>query len=105
MLIKNEDLQWVDFDALEIDPQWNYEHQQENKMHQIHTYPAKFPAFITNKALQIASSKKFEVNVVADIFCGCGTVAYEASRNGKDFWGCDINPVATLYCKSKKWHI
>ena len=101
MLIKNEDLQWVDFDALEIDPQWNYEHQKENKMHQIHTYPAKFPAFITNKALQIAYSKKFEVNVVADIFCGCGTVAYEASRNGKDFWGCDINPVATLIAKAK----
>ena len=38
---------------------------------------------------------------MADIFCGCGTVAYEASRNGKDFWGCDINPVATLIAKVK----
>jgi len=38
---------------------------------------------------------------MADIFCGCGTVAFEAKRNGIDFWGCDINPVATLIAKVK----
>lgn len=101
MLIKSADLHKVDFDALKIDPQWNYEHKKENKMHRIHAYPAKFPAFITKKALQIVASKNFKVDVVADIFCGCGTTAYEASRKGKSFWGCDINPVATLIAKVK----
>lgn len=38
---------------------------------------------------------------MADIFCGCGTVAYEAKRNGIDFLGYDINPVATLIAKAK----
>ena len=101
MLIKSENFHKVDFETLKIDPQWNYEHKKENKMHRIHAYPAKFPAFITTKALQIVSSKRFKVNVVADIFCGCGTTAYEASRDGKNFWGCDINPVATLIAKVK----
>ncbi len=38
---------------------------------------------------------------VADVFCGCGTTAVEAKRNGKDFWGCDINPLATLIAQVK----
>ncbi len=101
MLIKAKDLHKTDFEAFEIDPQWNYENKKENKMHRIHAYPAKFPAFITKKALQIATSKNFRVNTVADIFCGCGTTSYEASRAGKNFWGCDINPVATLIAKVK----
>lgn len=101
MRVTTDNLHEIDFHALEIDPQWNYEHKKENKMHRIHAYPAKFPAFITQKALQFVSSKNFTVNVVADIFCGCGTTAYEASRNDKNFWGCDINPVATLIAKVK----
>lgn len=91
----------TDFDKFEIDEQWGYTHKPENKMHRIHAYPAKFPAFITKKALQLAEAENFQVNTVADIFCGCGTTAYEASRNGKSFWGCDINPVATLIAKVK----
>jgi hypothetical protein len=41
------------------------------------------------------------VRRIADIFCGCGTVAFEASRSNIDFWGCDINPVATLIARTK----
>ena len=96
-----DNLHDTDFDKLKIDEQWNYEYEIEHKMHHIHAYPAKFPAFITRKALQLAADKNFHVNTVADIFCGCGTTAYEASRNGKNFWGCDINPVATLIAKVK----
>ena len=36
-----------------------------------------------------------------DIFCGCGTVAYEALANRKSFFGCDLNPVATLIARTK----
>ena len=75
--------------------------RKENPIHRIHGYPAKFPAFITTKALKYAEQQGVDVKVVADVFCGCGTTAVEAKRNGKNFWGCDINPVATLIAKVK----
>lgn len=71
------------------------------KLHRIHAYPAKFPAFIPTKALHFAKSQGVKVRRVADIFCGCGTVAFEARRENIDFWGCDINPVATLIARTK----
>jgi len=91
----------INFDTIPIDEFWNTGDEVENKMHRIHSYPAKFPAFITTKALKYAEDKGVHVNLVADIFCGCGTTAYEARRNGKNFWGCDINPVATLIAEAK----
>lgn len=77
-------------------PFWSKHSDPELKIHRIHAYPAKFPAFITSKALAFAKSNGVKVKTIGDIFCGCGTVAFEARRNGIDFWGCDINPVATL---------
>ena len=75
--------------------------RREAPIHRIHSYPAKFPAFITTTALQYAEQRGVAVKVVADVFCGCGTTAVEAKRNGKNFWGCDINPVATLIARVK----
>src|SRR5260370_35397022 len=80
---------------------WRRGPHREWKVHRIHAYPAKFPAFITGKALAFAKSKGVKVKTVGDVFCGCGTVAFEARRNGINFWGCDINPVATLISKVK----
>ena len=100
-MITLDNLYNTDFAQFKIDEQWNYEYELEHKMHSIHAYPAKFPAFITRKALKIAERENLHIDTVADIFCGCGTTAYEASRNGKNFWGCDINPVATLIAKVK----
>ena len=91
----------VDFDSIPLGTYWYVGGEREWNMHRIHSYPAKFPAFITTKAIQYAQSIGVNINVVADIFCGCGTVAYETTRNGKSFWGCDINPVATLIAKAK----
>ncbi|MBN2771329.1 MAG: class I SAM-dependent methyltransferase [Spirochaetes bacterium] len=71
-------------------------------MHRIHAYPAKFPSFITTKGIQYAKDSGIEVKAIADIFCGCGTTAYEAKRNNIEFWGSDINPVATLIARSKR---
>lgn len=71
-------------------------------MHRIHAYPAKFPAFITQKAVAHARKKGVEVKRIADVFCGCGTTALEAKRLNTDFWGCDINPVATLIARVKR---
>ena len=84
-----------------IDDEWNFGNDNECLMHTLHTYPAKFPAFIASKAFDYARREGVTVKKVSDIFCGCGTVALEAKIHGKDFWGCDINPVATLIAKTK----
>ena len=83
------------------DSSWDFGEQKEDPIHRIHSYPARFPAFIATKALRYAEGQGVNVDVVADVFCGCGTTAVEARRNGKEFWGCDINPVATLIAQVK----
>ncbi len=87
-----------------MDGIWDFGDSKEYSIHRIHSYPARFPAFITTKALQYAEQNGVEVKTVADIFCGCGTTAVEAKRKGKNFWGCDINPVATLIAQVKTTH-
>jgi methylase of polypeptide subunit release factors len=100
-MIQVENVKKTDFGSIPVDTFWNTGDEKELKMHRIHTYPAKFPAFITSKTLEFAKKNKVEVERIADIFCGCGTVAYEAKRCNIDFWGCDINPVATMIAKVK----
>lgn len=91
----------LDFDSIAIQPEWNLPEKRENRMHSIHAYPAKFPAFITTKAIEKATRNGIVVNNIADIFCGCGTVAFESVCAGRNFWGYDINPVATLIASTK----
>ena len=91
----------IKFDSIPVDPFWNTGNEKESKMHRIHAYPAKFPAFITTKALEFAKQEKISIGWIADIFCGCGTVAFEAKRNKMNFWGCDVNPVATMIARAK----
>ncbi len=100
-MISFDKIEKINTDAVSIDPFWNIGEEKELKMHRIHAYPAKFPAFITTKALGYAKQDGLSVNRMADVFCGCGTVAFEAKRNNIDFWGCDINPVATLIARAK----
>ncbi|MEQ7862187.1 hypothetical protein AB8813_11130 [Xanthomonas arboricola pv. corylina] len=88
-------------DAAPADPSWDLPEVSEPKIHRIHGYPAKFPAFLATKALAHARASGLSPTRVADLFCGCGTVAQEAKREGLDFWGCDINPVATLIARTK----
>ena len=100
-MIRIDNIQQANLDFIPIDSFWNTGKDKEHKMHRIHAYPAKFPAFITTKALDFATGNNVEITHVADVFCGCGTVAYEAKRNNIDFWGCDINPVATMIARTK----
>lgn len=88
-------------DRVGVEDEWNFSNDTEFTMHSIHTYPAKFPSFIAKKAFDYAEAEGVKIEKVADIFCGCGTVALEAKTHSKDFWGCDINPVATLIAKVK----
>ena len=91
-----------DFNEIEIDEFWNKSSDREDRMHAVHNYPAKFPAFIVDKAIEYALPYFHNsINRISDVFCGCGTVALESRIHGIDFWGCDINPVATLIAKTK----
>lgn len=101
MYLTENNILSADIDNIPIDTTWNQGDSKYDLMHGIHAYPAKFPPFITTKALDYANSKGLNVETIADIFCGCGTVAYEALANGKNFFGCDINPVATLIARTK----
>lgn len=100
-MVEINSLNATDFDNIVIDEKWNFGDSKELKMHSIHAYPAKFPSFIASKAFEYAEDEGVNIKSVADIFCGCGTVALEAKLHGKEFWGCDINPVATLIAKTK----
>jgi methylase of polypeptide subunit release factors len=104
MRVTFNDYKTVDIDSLPINEEWDGRNVQENLMHRIHAYPAKFPAFITTKAIEYAESQNVAIGTVADIFCGCGTVAYETVKANRHFWGCDINPVATLIARTKSHH-
>ena len=104
MRVTSDNYSSLDLDTIPINRDWDGRDVSENLMHRIHAYPAKFPAFITTKAIQYAESQGIHVNTVADIFCGCGTVAYETVKANRHFWGCDINPVATLIARTKSRH-
>lgn len=96
-----EDAKSLNMDTVDMDDFWNVGETPEHKIHSIHAYPAKFPAFIAEKAIEYAKKEEIPIKRVSDIFCGCGTVAFEAKKQNIDFWGCDINPVATLIAKVK----
>lgn len=93
----------IDFDSLPVDSFWSETPHKEIKMHKIHAYPAKFPSFVVQRSIEYARNNKLDVQTIADIFCGCGTTALEAKLNGLNFWGCDINPVATLIARAKSY--
>ena len=89
------------FENVKAGKGWDIQSKKELGMHKIHVYPAKFPSFLISKSLEYANRNKIKIETIGDIFCGCGTSALEAKINNKNFWGCDINPVATLIAKVK----
>ena len=92
----------IDYEKLDYNMRWlEPSGTSFMQMHSIHAYPAKFPAFLASAALKYAEIEGVRLDKVADIFCGCGTTALEAKRIGAGFWGCDINPVATLITRVK----
>lgn len=95
------DISIFDRDKIIENPFWNVGEQKELLLHRIHAYPAKFPPFLVQKLISYFEEHGKDVSLVADTFCGCGTSALESVRLGKEFWGCDINPVATLIARTK----
>lgn len=91
----------TDFTLIPESEFWNKTQNDELSIHKVHVYPAKFPSLIAQQAFEYAKMHRMKIHRVADVFCGCGTVAVEAKRKGYDFWGCDLNPVAILLSKVK----
>ena len=57
-------------DAIAISPTyWDFGDEREDSIHRIHAYPAKFPAFITTKALRYAQRNGVTVDLVAEFLC------------------------------------
>lgn len=100
-MLQINNIEELDYDKISVAEEWNESKESELIMHTIHSYPAKFPAFIASKAFDYAKQEGVKIERTSDIFCGCGTVALEAKRRGYEFWGCDINPVATLIARTK----
>lgn len=100
-MYKIKNVQKFDIHKVEEDPFWNFGESKELLMHRIHSYPAKFPYFLIEKSLSYAKHKGISPQTIADVFCGCGTTALEAQKADISFWGCDINPVATLIARVK----
>ncbi len=109
MNVNQQKIEDINFSNLEISSFWSSSSSRELKMHKIHAYPAKFPAFLVGRAIEYSNSKckAHKIDTIGDIFCGCGTTALESSLNNVDFVGFDINPVATLIArvKSKRYDI
>lgn len=99
-----KNLEEIDNMKILPDKRWNRDDSKALLMHSIHVYPAKFPPIIAEEAFNYASEEGVAYHRVADIFCGCGTVALEAKKRNISFWGCDINPVAVLITKAKINH-
>ncbi|QVK21760.1 DNA adenine methylase [Mycoplasmatota bacterium] len=96
-----EELKGINFELIPEDDKWSFGESKEHPMHRIHAYPAKFPGFIAEKAIDFALDNGVVLETIADTFCGCGTVALAAKQRNFNFWGVDINPVATLIANSK----
>jgi len=94
-------LPWLRYASVRDWTDWDAPEAVESPVHRIHPYPAKFPAHIPARAIALARAEGRRVRRVGDVFCGCGTVAYEGRQHGLDFWGCDINPVAALIARVK----
>ena len=101
MLIKDSNDLQLNLEDLPVSDFWTENNQKPLKMHKIHWYPAKFPPSLVSKAFDYAKTKNVKINNVVDFFCGCGTTPLESVRHGYNFWGCDINPVATLIASVK----
>jgi adenine-specific DNA methylase len=101
MILNIDELRNIEFEKIEEDEFWNQSEQKELSIHKVHVYPAKFPSLIAQKAIEYCKKNNYNVGVVSDIFCGCGTVAVEAKRLGYDFYGCDLNPVAVMIARVK----
>ena len=93
-------IQKMPFDEIPVNPDWCFKNVRsvEQWTHGYHRYPAKF---LPNLVKKLIEEYTCEVDLVADLFAGCGTTLVEAKVHGRKSIGVDINPVAKLITKAK----
>jgi site-specific DNA-methyltransferase (cytosine-N4-specific) len=70
--------------------------------HGLFPYPARMIPQIADRLISLYwPNKEYEPGIIADVFCGSGTVLVEASLHGIPSLGTDINPFAVLLAKAK----
>lgn len=67
-------------------------------LHELHSYPAKFPTAMPRGLISELSRRGGKV---LDPFCGSGTTCLEAIRMGRSAIGVDASPLATLIARVK----
>lgn len=78
-----------------------FNHQKKEAdyiLHNFHTYPCKFPAFIPREIIKKFAKKG---DVICDPFVGSGTTLLEATLLGYSSIGNDVNPLSCLLSKVK----
>lgn len=85
-----------------LEDDWSFAHLERTETlwgpHGYHRYPAKFIPQLVRRIIEDYSEPG---DLVGDTFLGSGTTGVEALRCGREFWGADINPVATLISRAK----
>lgn len=85
-------------DAQKVSRILNSKHLVTGLSHNLYRYPARFsPRFVR----EIITSLSQPGDLVVDPFLGGGTSAVEALSTGRNFLGCDINPIAVFASKAK----
>jgi len=80
---------------------WNFKYADTKYLtHGLHPYPARMIPQIASRLMDLYLAGKRNA-IVADVFCGSGTVNVEASLKGFRSVGVDINPFATLLASVK----
>jgi site-specific DNA-methyltransferase (cytosine-N4-specific) len=80
---------------------WDFKQAQTQALtHGLHPYPARMIPQIAGRLMEQYLSVT-ENALVADVFCGSGTVNVEASLRGYRSIGIDINPFAVLLARAK----
>jgi hypothetical protein len=67
-------------------------------VHGFHSYPARLHPGTAARLIELLTPDR---GLVADPFCGCGTVLVEARRLGKRSLGLDLNPLAVRLTRFK----
>lgn len=80
---------------------WDFKYADTQYLtHGLHPYPARMIPQIASRLVDLFLAGKKNA-LVADVFCGSGTVNVEASLKGFGSIGIDINPFATLLASAK----
>lgn len=81
---------------------WEFRRQaQRDGLHGLFQYPAMMIPRMQGKILDTVLAIDPTIESIWDPFVGAGTTLTETMLRGRDFYGCDINPLAVLTCEAK----